>query len=266
MILNNPSTLASKPRQILNWSAASLITVLAFFITTLAFSEAVKKEITEDLQTQKLKGIIIPKVDLFNTSMEDSVNFLVHLSRERDTLSTNNNEKGVNVALMGDFKNVKISLKLTNIPLENALLYVADLGQAELEIKKHVVVIRKTENKIAGSQTPRFSNDVAFTDKTKSPIGKKLDDLILPSVQFSDTPLDQAIAFIQTRSVELDVDSPANSKGINFILDSSDKMPKVSLNLRNIPIGDLISLTAEAAGFHLQIDEHAVMIRSGVKK
>jgi general secretion pathway protein D len=50
-------------------------------------------------------------------------------------------------------------------------------------------------------------------------IEEKLKTIIIPSVEFQDTPLGEALKFLQERSVELDVNEPdPNRKGINFIL------------------------------------------------
>ena len=65
------------------------------------------------------------------------------------------------------------------------------------------------------------------------------------------------------RSVQLDTDSPSDSKGINIILEDLADMPKVSLNLRNVSVGDLISLTAESAGCRVELDEYAVFVKKG---
>ena len=47
----------------------------------------------------------------------------------------------------------------------------------------------------------------------------KLKTFILPSVEFVDTPLRDALEFLQQRSVELDVNEPdITKKGINFVL------------------------------------------------
>ncbi len=49
---------------------------------------------------------------------------------------------------------------------------------------------------------------------------QKLKKIILPSVEFVDTPLRDALAFLQQRSVELDsAESDPSRKGVNFILD-----------------------------------------------
>ena len=52
-------------------------------------------------------------------------------------------------------------------------------------------------------------------------IEEKLKTIIIPSVEFADTPLSDAVQFLQSRSVELDIaeTNPAR-KGINIIIDS----------------------------------------------
>jgi len=49
---------------------------------------------------------------------------------------------------------------------------------------------------------------------------EKLKNIIIPSIEFSDTPLKDALEFLQQRSVELDVTEPDPArKGINIVLD-----------------------------------------------
>jgi hypothetical protein len=68
---------------------------------------------------------------------------------------------------------------------------------------------------------------------------KKLKDIKIPSLEFSDTPLGDALQFLQSKSVELDfVEQDPNKKGINIILRKRGKTSRIRRYLKEIrPVG-----------------------------
>ncbi len=126
-------------------------------------------------------------------------------------------------------------------------------------------------------------------------IEDKLKSIILPSVEFQDTPLKDAVAFLQERSVELDVreNDPAR-KGINFILQidsgggaAAPAAPAadaggfddaaggggfgggggggaadapITLKLTNVPLVTALKYTVSLANLKYKVEPHAVLI------
>lgn len=86
--------------------------------------------------TEKLKTIIIPRIDFEDTTVEEALDFLRLRSVEMDTMELDPAKKGVNfIARIPRGSESKIrELKLNNVPLGVALQYIADA--AKLGIKK----------------------------------------------------------------------------------------------------------------------------------
>ena len=125
-------------------------------------------------------------------------------------------------------------------------------------------------------------------------IEDKLKNIILPSVEFTDTPLTTALDFLKEKSVELDVTEPDPAKkGINFIL-STDQggaaapaaVPDdgggggfddpagggfggggggagdttITLKLTNVPLVTALKYTVSLAQLKYKVEPHAVLI------
>jgi general secretion pathway protein D len=72
---------------------------------------------------------------------------------------------------------------------------------------------------IDGGPPVDIPTDTSTTDIRR--IEEKLKTIILPSVEFAETPLQDALEFLQQRSVELDVqEQDITKKGINIVLDA----------------------------------------------
>ena len=113
-------------------------------------------------------------------------------------------------------------------------------------------------------------------------IEENLKTIILPSVEFADTPLKDALDFLQQRSVELDINEadPAK-KGINIVLDvgltgdggfgnegGADTKPEgggvgdtpITLRLTNVPIGEALRYTTSLAQLKYKVEPHAIVV------
>ena len=72
---------------------------------------------------------------------------------------------------------------------------------------------------IDGGPIINIPTETSTTDIRR--IEEKLKTIILPSVEFADTPLSDALDFLQQRSVELDIsESDPAKKGVNIVLDA----------------------------------------------
>ncbi len=115
-------------------------------------------------------------------------------------------------------------------------------------------------------------------------ISAKLKEIIIPVINFRDTPLETAVAFLRQKSVELDTleDQPAR-KGINIIIqevpsggassatDLSSEFGAtgggggsgsslITLNLTNVPLIEALKYVTELAGKKYKIEPYAVKI------
>ncbi len=92
---------------------------------------------------------------------------------------------------------------------------------------------------------------------------EKLRTIVLPTLQLDQATIEEAIEFIRAKSKDLDVATtdPAK-KGVNFLLKvpNSANLPKISVNLSNIPLGEGLKAVTELATLRYRVDPFAVII------
>ena len=92
---------------------------------------------------EKLKTIIVPKVDFEQTPLKEVLTFLLEQSRLHDP-----EKKGVNFIVRDpSVLDKPITLKLTNISLMTALQYACSLSSLRYTIEKHCVVLKPAKAK-----------------------------------------------------------------------------------------------------------------------
>jgi len=126
-------------------------------------------------------------------------------------------------------------------PGDTLLLISAGESPSSAGEKRLLVAVRAS---IVDSRSARLEN---------------LERIIMPKVEFRDTPLGDAITFLRVESVQLDPDQ----KGINVILQSGSdaaELPRVTLLLKEIPVKDALRRVADLAGFKIRCRSCAVVI------
>lgn len=92
---------------------------------------------------EKLKTIIVPKVDFEQTPLKEALTFLQEQSRLHDP-----EKKGVNFMVRDpSVLDKPITLKLTNISLMTVLQYACGQSSLRFTIKKHTVVLKPAKAK-----------------------------------------------------------------------------------------------------------------------
>lgn len=98
-------------------------------------------------------------------------------------------------------------------------------------------------------------------------IREKLEQLILPEIEFEEATTTQVVAFLKRRSRELDPDK----KGINILLLRAPKAGTgasksvadtrlMTMSMKDIPIGELIRYVCLEVGLKYRVEQHAVVI------
>lgn len=213
---------------------------------------------------RKMKEIRIPSIEFRDTPLVNALEFLQQRSVELDVETKDRAKKGVNVILDGEGGNtdVRITLRLTDVPLSEAFRYTASLAQAKFEIEPHAVRIffPKSDGKSVEEPTEHSVEAKGQIESTQ----KKLNEIVLPAVQFSETPLADALKFIQQRSVELDTAvNDEGMKGINIVLVGGNAVDdvRVTLKLSNTSLDTVLKYTATSAGGEIEIGPNAVVVR-----
>ena len=94
-------------------------------------------------------------------------------------------------------------------------------------------------------------------------INNKLDKIIIPRIDFTDSSIKEALDFIKKRAADLDDDDSEN-KGINIVLklplDSPDAAYPITLSLSDVPLREALRYVTEAANLKIKIETHAVVV------
>jgi len=155
--------------------------------------------------------------------------------------------------------------------------------QAYLENRSHLLgrATKSWERPVTLFQneriTPQNPHAVALVETEE--IRAKLNKIVLPKIEFHDCSLREAIDFLQQRARELD--PTPGGKGVNIVLKlekekehssapdgefTSNQKPfsssrkKIDLNLKNIPLYEVLRYISELAGLKLKIEPYAVSI------
>jgi bla regulator protein blaR1 len=223
-------------------------------------------EAAREIILKKLNSIIIPRLDFQDTTVEEAIDFLRLRSAELDTAETDPSKKGVNLLIVpprpgpegAAAKRLTIAeLKLRNVPLGRAIQYICELTHLQYKVDDTAVILGAKE---AANAQPAEAKD----SPAKEAIQKKLDSIIIPSIDFQDTSLGEAIHFLRLRSIELDPEET----GLNFVLrlprpasGEPAAMPRIKeLKLNNVPLAAALQQICELTNHEYSVDENAVTL------
>jgi len=94
---------------------------------------------------------------------------------------------------------------------------------------------------------------------------RKLDEIIIPRIDFRDATIREALDFLSQRAAQLDTtESNPAKKGLNIVLKLTPGSPEesvtINLALTDVPLGAAIDYVARAANMKPKIEPHAVVI------
>lgn len=94
-------------------------------------------------------------------------------------------------------------------------------------------------------------------------INSKLDSIIIPRIDFTDSSVKEALDFIKKRASDLD-EGDSDNKGINIVLklppNSPDAAYPITLSLSDVPLREALRYVTEAANLKIKIETHAVVV------
>lgn len=222
------------------------------------FGGAELKNLTTE---EKLKSIAIPNIEFKDTPFQDALDFLQTRSSELDTQSAEN--RGINIINSAPSANeARITMRLTNVPLVEAIRYTTALAQVSYRVDENAVVIIPDNKDAIKSGEDEDSTAMAAQD-AGTVNAAKLRDIKIPALEFVNTPLRDALAFIQQKSMELDKDKNPDTRGINLILDLPDEIgdSRITLRLRNVPLGEVLRYTTSLANSQYIVEENAILVK-----
>jgi general secretion pathway protein D len=104
-----------------------------------------------------------------------------------------------------------------------------------------------------------------ITARGTQAISEKLDSIIIPRIDFTESSIREALDFIKKRALDLDESDPDN-KGVNIVLklppDSPDAAYPITLSLTDVPLRAALDYVARAANLKIKIEPYAVVVVS----
>jgi type II secretory pathway component HofQ len=241
----------------------------------------------------KLDAIVIPQIQFHEATLSEAVEFLRRKSLDLDTTTTDPNQKGVNMIVKagGNTPEARITLDLKNIPLGEALRYLAQLSGLQLVVEPHAVLLLsladfEARQKQVESSAPNkpgmvitaesisidkgtgvvdASGDVKIktsqgtisTEQAKVETKPSAGEVILPKVQFHEATLTEAVEFLRVKSRELDPEK----KGLNILVKpGGDPKAKITMELKDVPAYEALRYVAEIAGCKLTVEGDVFVI------
>lgn len=209
--------------------------------------EVTKEAEKSPIQT-RLDTIILPSVTFHEASLTEAVEFLRAKSRDLDTATQDPKLKGVNIIIKEEVlaSNPKITLDLKNVPLGEAVKYVAELSGLKASVQPYAVTL------LAPAE---FEAVQKVADAPVNPAGAIAKQFVLPSILFEQATLAEAVEYVRIKTRELD---PAR-QGLNIVLKpGSDPAAKVTLSLKNVPASEVLRYCAELTMHKLTILDNLV--------
>lgn len=243
----------------------------------------------------KLDTIILPSVVFADATVSEAVEFLRRKSLDLDTITTDPNQKGVKIIFKagGNTAEARITLDLKNIPLGEALKYVAQLSNLHFVVERYAVTLisqadfearqKQVESSAPNKPGPVITAESISIDivpgvvdagadvKIKTSLGTisteqakvktkpSAGEVLLPKVLFQDATLTEAVEFLRIKSRELDPEK----KGLNILVKpGGDTKAKITMQLKDVPIYEALRYVAEISGCNLTVEGDVFVITS----
>ncbi|MDF1812133.1 MAG: hypothetical protein P1V20_07960 [Verrucomicrobiales bacterium] len=218
------------------------IPVVPVLICLFCFANSVV--VAQEKVLTKLEDLVVPTLSFANTPLVDALAFVQKKSVELDPENT-----GVNVVILEpQLRNNPVTLRLTNASLKDVIRYTSMLGGAHMKTTRFAVTI--------SSPVPEDTSAQSNTDAIEA----KMKEIVLPGVEFHDTPLIDAIQFLTVQASNLD---PTGNGGVNIVYRGdreTDGQVPVTLRLASIPMYETLNYTVQIAGHSMTVEPNAIVI------
>ena len=101
-------------------------------------------------------------------------------------------------------------------------------------------------------------------EQVSATITRKLDSIIIPSIEFRSTTLGDAIEFLRQESRRLDPDPDPEQRGVNIFLKlpgaGSPANTRITLTMSRLPLLEALKYVAQQAGLKVKVEQYAVSI------
>ncbi len=191
--------------------------------------------------------IVIPHLEFHQAKISEAVEFLMVKGRAAGAAPVNI------VVLNAPKPEPTMSLLLTNIPLTDAIRYVAEFSGMKVRRDASAFVLEP------GMVPPK-----AGASADSSGMLQKAEAIIIPRAEFRDASLAEAILFLHKRAAELDPNPNPALRGVNLIampLAPGSAEAKITLNLEKTSLSDILRYVASQTHLQLDVESSAMVFR-----
>jgi bla regulator protein BlaR1 len=218
----------------------------------------------QELLQQKMKSLIIPSINFNDATVEEAVQLLNQRSQALDTSEADPAKRGVYFRLLSPgaiagepVELPKITLQLQDMPLSAVLQHICDAANLYYSVSDKVVILFPGGKRTVNVGAPKNS-------PAQELLQQKMNSLIIPTINFNNATVEEAIQFLLQQSQALDTnESDPQKRGVNFALqlpDSADASLKVSMRSQNLPLVAALQSICDAANLQFTVTDQAVVI------
>lgn len=192
---------------------------------------------------EKAEKIILPKIEFVDATVKEAVDFFIAKSRALDPDKT-----GVNIVLkLPEGDTTKLSLSLEDVPLSEALKYLAGLASLKIGTTPNAILLQPVEGAGVLAEPAAGTPEAALLKQARS--------IVLSSVQFKDAKVTECVDFLRVKSRDLD----PQKKPVNIVMMPSKTSGdlKITLNLTNVSVVDVLNYVAELSGLKMEVNASA---------
>lgn len=213
--------------------------------------------------TEKLNSIILPSLDFEDVSIEDAVDFLRIRAAELDVKEPDAKKRGLNIVILQQnpapaeaAAPLIRELRLRNVPLGTALKYICEQTNLGYRVDATGVTLMPAKDANEEPALPAEDARIAL-------IRDKLASIIIPSLDFEDTSIEEAVDFLRMRAMELDAKEPdARKKGLNFVImnPQAAAFHIKELKLKNATLETVLKAICEQTKLRYTVGDSAIVI------
>ena len=203
---------------------------------------------------EKLNTIIIPDYPTAGLTFAEAIEHLRLKSREFAPSTPRESAKGINIVIIAGGERKLPSTaghSLRDVPLSEALRHLTGLVELKYTVERHAVAIRE----VLEESTPVYRKTTGLQHR--------MEKIILPTVQFQDATLEEAVEYLRVSRGCLDMtDGDRPAPAFNYVLHLREgvKRPPISVDLRDIPLSEALRYCAEISAAKLRYDPFAVVV------
>ncbi len=211
----------------------------------------------------KARKIILPKVELREATLAEAVDFLRQKAREFDE-----EKEGVNLILrLGSPagsppsnlppENARITMTLTNLPLIEAVHYVAGLANLQFVAEGNALVLVPSNMAKPAPEKMKGPAHVLVPPAGSAAYDKAL-KIIFPKIELRAATVAEAVDLLRQKAREFDEEK----QGVKLILKPGpDANARLSLSLTNIPLSEAVRYVADLAGLEVRAEPDALVLQ-----